>query len=818
MKKIVLFVFFSFTITSICAQFDNQNGQGSSQNNSGGGMFGGGNNNQSSTASDDTTIKLSGETKYTDYKMFSVNNDTTYIDTTLTLKKDFKFNYIRKDNFELLAFHNQGQTFNKLGYNFNNKGIFPLMGIDAKQFNYKTVEDIQYYYVPTPTTEVLYRTGLEQGQVLDAFITMNTSKQFNFSLAYKGLRSLGKYRQALSSHGNFRYTFNYHSKNELYNLKGHFSSFDFLNYENGGLTEESINYFEGNDPNYIERGRLDVNYSDAESLLEGKRYYINQSYSLYSKKHSVRKAFSFKENIQKNRLDSINKSILKIQKDSISADSIKELNINLKKLKASKVDTLSIKPIDSINIDSIKQLNIDFKKLDTAKVDSVFIPKKQIDSLNIKSIKNDTLTKPVIKIDSLEVVSKKTDLLAPLEFTLDEVKISELRTSSKIIKDSLKINKKDLDSLLQITDIVELNLGHIFTYETKHYRFTKSSAGSVFGETFGSSLSDHTSYQNMENQLYLELKTPKIGVLRTKINHYKYNYHYNSILYYDDLTIEDKLKGNTIAAGANWKTSIGKFYLDADANSIISGDFTGSSIKASLGFKKDSVYNFKGFAEVASKSPSLNKILYQSSYKDYNWSNNFKNEDVKSLGVEFKLNKWGSINASYNLIDNYTYFDTISKPTQASETLNYLKVKAHQYFTYKKFTIDNTVMYQNVLEGESFFRVPQIVTRNTIYFSDYVFKGDPLYLQTGITFKYFTSFKSNAFNPLLNEFVLQDDTEIGNFPILDFFFNMQVRRTRIYLKVENFGASFLGRNYYSAPNYPYRDLTVRFGLVWNFFI
>lgn len=861
MKKIVLFVFFCFSINSIWAQFNNQNGQGNSQNSSGSSS-----DNKSTTQSDDMTVKLSGETKYTDYRMFSIDNDTTYIDTTLTLKKDFKFNYIRKDNFELLPFHNQGQTFNKLGYNFNNKGIFPLMGMDAKQFNYKTVNDIQYYYVPTATTELMYRTGLEQGQVLDVFLTMNTSKQFNFSLAYKGLRSLGTYRQALSSHGNFRTTFNYHSKDEMYNIKGHFSSFDFLNYENGGLTEESIGYFEANDPNYTERARLEVNYSDAESFLEGKRYYINQSYSLYTKKNSVRKVFSLKENIQKNKLYSINKSIIKIQKDSISADSIRELNINFKKLNTSKADSVSIpeKEVDFLNInvikndtlikqnhkidsltlpvrehnqikisklksseiiikdsirtDSIKFSTINLKTLDTSKVDNVSIPKKIVDSFNIISNRNDTLIKPTNKIDSLEVVSKKHDSLTFPELDSDQKKISKFRSSAKIIRDSLRISAKHRDSILKITDIFELNLGHILMYETKHYRFTKESAGSVFGETFGSTIADHTSYQNMENQLYLELKTPKIGTLKTKINHYKYNYHYNSVLYFDDLTISDKLKGNTIAVGADWKSSFGKFNLSADANSIISGDFTGTSLKASIGFKKDSVYNFEGFAEVASKSPSLNKILYQSTYKDYNWKNDFKNEEIKSLGVNFKLNKWGSINASYNLIDNYTYFDTISKATQATKTLNYIKVKAHQHFTYKKFTIDNTVMYQNVLEGASFFRVPQIVTRNTIYFSDHVFKGDPLYLQTGITFKYFTAYKANAYNPLLSEFVIQDDSEIGNFPILDFFFNMQIQRTRLYLKAENFGAFFLDKNYYSAPNYPYRDFTVRFGIVWNFFI
>jgi len=38
------------------------------------------------------------------YKIITVQNDTTYLDTTLTIQKDYKFNYLRKDNFELLPF------------------------------------------------------------------------------------------------------------------------------------------------------------------------------------------------------------------------------------------------------------------------------------------------------------------------------------------------------------------------------------------------------------------------------------------------------------------------------------------------------------------------------------------------------------------------------------------------------------------------------------------------------------------------------------------------------------------------------------------
>jgi len=720
MKKVFITLFLGFCFLNSTAQIikpDRNNGLFKSD---------------STSFKNEVEIKLSGKTSYKDYKMFTIDNDTTVIDTTLTLAKDFKFNYLRKDDFELLPFHNQGQTYNRLGYSFKNSSIFPLIGMNAKQFNYYKVEDVKYYYVPTPTSELMFRTGLEQGQVLDALITMNTSRQLNYSFAYKGLRSLGKYRNSLASHGNFRTTFNYHSKTKKYYLKGHFVSYDLLNNENGGLTPESITFFEENDPNYTDRARLEVNFTNGENLFEGKRYFINQSYTLLSNQKKVTEIAKYPNKL----LDSM---------DSIST---KNLNNKLNEIK---------------------------HKKSFEKNDSLVIIKDSL--VNLMAVQPDSL---ILK-------------------------------NEKVI-DSVKNTNSDKKPLFN------LKIGHSFLYETTHYRFKQGYTTSLFGDAYSTSITDHTSYQKMNNELYAEINTNSIGNVKAKINYFNYNYHYSSILYFDDYTVSDKLKGNSFAVGASWKTQYGKFHLNADATTIISGDLTGNSIKAAIEFKKDSVYNFKGFAEITSKSPNFNTLLYQSNYKNYNWENNFKNEEIKNIGVEFKVHKFGSISASYNLVSNYTYFNENSNPIQASETLNYLKLKVNQSISFHKFTLDNTVMYQKVSKGESFFRVPELVTRNTLYYSNYLFKKKPLYLQTGVTFKYFSAFKSNAYNPLISEFVLQNETEIGNYPILDFFINGQIRRTRLFLKVENFGASFTGRNYYSAPNYPYRDLTVRFGLVWNFFI
>ena len=122
---------------------------------------------------------------------------------------------------------------------------------------------------------------MEQGQNVDAFITLNTSKNFNFSIAFKGLRSLGKYINQLSSTGNFRFTSSYHTTDMRYNIDFHYTGQDILNGENGGLTQPEN--FEDKDPLYKNRPRLQVFFSDAKSFLKGKRFFIDHSFRINSK-------------------------------------------------------------------------------------------------------------------------------------------------------------------------------------------------------------------------------------------------------------------------------------------------------------------------------------------------------------------------------------------------------------------------------------------------------------------------------------------------------------------------------------------------------
>src|SRR5690606_12473575 len=225
--------------------------------------------------------------KITDYLIISHQNDTTYVDTTLTIKKEYKFNYLRRDEFGLLPFSNMGQTYNSLTYDFESTSLMPSFGARARHFNYMEVEDISYYRVPTPLTELLYKSAFEQGQLADSFFTLNTSPQFNFSIAYKGLRSLGKYQHILTSTGNFRFTANYRTKNNRYFVRTHIITQDLMNQENGGLQDASVDNFESGEPEFRDRSILEVNFENAENILVGKRFHLDHKYYLLNKKDTL---------------------------------------------------------------------------------------------------------------------------------------------------------------------------------------------------------------------------------------------------------------------------------------------------------------------------------------------------------------------------------------------------------------------------------------------------------------------------------------------------------------------------------------------------
>ena len=217
-------------------------------------------------------------------KKFNINNDTILLDTTLNINKFYEFNFRRKDNFELIKPNNVGQSYNNLSYVISESN-YPIIGYSANKTQLQTSDDIYFYDVAYPMTELLFKTVFSQGQLTDVLFTTNVNRKLNFSLGFKALRSLGKYQNSLSGSKNFTFTYNYNSKK--FSSKSFYLSQKLEKHESGGLSLISINDFESEDPVFNERSKLNVKFEDAVNVYFQRDFYFLNKFKISDNKKKL---------------------------------------------------------------------------------------------------------------------------------------------------------------------------------------------------------------------------------------------------------------------------------------------------------------------------------------------------------------------------------------------------------------------------------------------------------------------------------------------------------------------------------------------------
>ena len=599
------------------------------------------------------------------YKIFSATKGQSNFDTILNLQKQYSFNYLREDTFGLLPFNNDGQTYQVLDPNVKKVNNIINLGFRARRFTYLNKDDIDYYSVPTPTSELFYRSVTGKGQHLDALLTLNTSEQFNIFLGYRGLRSQGKYVNQLTSNGNFRIGFSYFSKDKRYQFKNHITFQDISNDENGGLV--FTNNFETSDEPYNNREQLRVQTADAKTLFKGLRGYFDHSFQ--------------------------------------------------------------------------------FNK------------------------------------------SEKNKILLRHELVYE-----------------------------YFSNVYQQGIVKPFNDRNPYY-----------GDSFATSIYDKVRHTRVENTFDLAFDSDILGLFAVSAGVYNFEHKYNSIVYHiNGDKIPNRLKDDVVTIGGSY--IINKNFFVADASfkqSVVGRSLT--DLKVNAAFNLNGNYSVRTSYHLESKIPDYNYQFFQSGYIGLNWLNDFSNEKYSTLNA-IVTSPYIKLEATYQIISDKLYFSNSStdldangrytqllvSPQQYDKAINYFIIKASKEFTFKKWGFDNTLMYQQVVQDQAIINVPKFTTRNTIYYQDFAFKK-ALYFQTGLVFNYFTKYYANEYHAVLGDFVIQDQVKIGDFPMFDFFLNLKIKTAQIYINVDHFNSMLTGYKYYNTPTQPYRDLTFRLGIKWNFF-
>ncbi len=363
-----------------------------------------------------------------------------------------------------------------------------------------------------------------------------------------------------------------------------------------------------------------------------------------------------------------------------------------------------------------------------------------------------------------------------------------------------------------------LRVGYRAQSNTQDNRFSQTQAYQGYGalEQGVTKPYDRFHYSLRQFDAYAILTSPTVGWFSGYARHHKYRFTERHI------ANKPALEENAYSVGGIWHKKFGRLRLRAEAEVALSGARTGDFIKGEITLPvfKNSVLN--AGVQLRQQHPGFTFEQFTSTYTNYQWITTPEMEQRTSIYGSFNHSKFGTFSLTATTINNHAYFlqpdaDALTVvPMQSNDPINLLQIDWEGGLKWSVFRWDTKLRAQQLSGNTTALPMPGFVGRTAVYYEDHWFQK-ALFLNLGVSAYYFSAFNMRAYHPILSEFVVQQHQELGGYPVLNAFFNAKIRQTRLFLVVEHANANRKSPAYFAAPNYPYRDLLVRFGVVWNFF-
>ncbi len=335
---------------------------------------------------------------------------------------------------------------------------------------------------------------------------------------------------------------------------------------------------------------------------------------------------------------------------------------------------------------------------------------------------------------------------------------------------------------------------------------------------------DRTNNTIIENRVGLKLLSERIGrearVFDAYAGHQFIKYYTNTSGLPNLMLVNNT--ANNVYVGGNIKLPLFKgFGLNGSATIFLAGynigDYEGrfSISKSSIDTLGNTTARFDVGLMVKAYEPTYLQSRYVSN--NFSWDNNFKKTFANTLFVNY-TNQRLKVDASAWITDirQYVYFNEQALPQQANEGVQVFALQVVKRFQVKKWHFDGYATGQFVASPSKLLPLPNMVLRTSIYYRNYVFKK-ALLLDIGLDVFYNTAYKAPNYMPATGQFYIQQTTSVGNYPYIDLFINAQIKKARIFLKIEHVNSGLFGQTYLQYPNHPMNDRAFKLGINWRFF-
>lgn len=281
---------------------------------------------------------------------------------------------------------------------------------------------------------------------------------------------------------------------------------------------------------------------------------------------------------------------------------------------------------------------------------------------------------------------------------------------------------------------------------------------------------------------------------------------------------KNKYSGTYITAGIFNVDSASLLNYDVAGRLCLIGHYAGNFkfdgfISQALRKDKSSYLRADASIELQSVNPFFERYAGNHNV----WENDFK--AIKTIKVEGRYVNTRlrtDLGVGLSNIYSYVYFDTAALPQQTSKALLVLTAWAKENFKAGNFHFDQNVYFQKSTQ-EDILSLPAISVYSHNYYQNYLFKR-ALQLQIGIDVFYNTKFYSDNYMPSIMQFYNQRESKTGNYPKVDVFLNLNIKRAVIFVKYEhlNYNLKTHGE-FFSALDYPINPAMLKFGIRWDFF-
>ncbi len=399
-------------------------------------------------------------------------------------------------------------------------------------------------------------------------------------------------------------------------------------------------------------------------------------------------------------------------------------------------------------------------------------------------------------------------------------------------KQSLTTTDSLQDKTIKKTFRLSGTFSHILTWEVNKRSYSDGYPKSGFYDTIylnNSVTFDSLSSRSLKNTIRFDFTTDETRKFRlgggAGIRNELFRYSQIIPLFAPDTTIADTTvwkNSNNVLIGRLYNDIGNKFRWLANGELFLTGYRAGDfnlegKLSKSFEWKKGKA-SWDIFGGMTNTQPSIWYEKWGSNH--FKWQNNFLKEFRIIAGTEFAYPARNiTIRLNYAIIDNYTDFGPDALPSQHTGGLSVAAIYLKKEFSAWKFHLANDILLQKSSNSDV-LDIPLITVRSAAFFGHNIhFKITNGYLDTqiGVEVLYNTPYHSYSYMPATGRFYRQNQILNGNYPYLNAFLNIKLKRTRAFLMFDHLNSGMMGYDYFMIPSNPMNIRMFKYGLAWTFY-